>query len=178
MIYKDEIKPAMSNDLRISGWGVWFSGILIISIVILIIYLKKYREESYILISLGTTLLLLIIMSESWWARYTPHFYLFVILALYVLLKYNNKKIINYIVIFLISVNTLIPLLGNGYYTLKNSFKIRNDLNKLSNKTIIINEDNVYNGVFYNLKDFNIKYEFGEVKENKLYYNYLDYQVK
>ena len=178
MIYKDEIKPAMSNDLRISGWGVWFSGILIISIVILIIYLKKYREESYILISLGTTLLLLIIMSESWWARYTPHFYLFVILALYVLLKYNSKKIINYIVIFLISVNTLIPLLGNGYYTLKNSFKIRNDLNKLSNKTIIINEDNVYNGVFYNLKDFNIKYEFGEVEENKLYYNYLDYQVK
>ena len=178
MIYKDEIKPAMSNDLRISGWGVWFSGILIISIVVLIFYYKKYKEEKYILISLGTTLLLLMVMSESWWARYTPHFYLFVILALYVLLKYNSKKIINYIVIFLVSVNTLIPLLGNSYYTLKNSITIRKDLNNLSGKTIILDEDNEYNGIFYNLRDFNIKFTFDEVDGDIMYYNYLNYKVK
>ena len=178
MIYKSEIKPAMSNDLRISGWGVWFSGILIISIVILIVYFKKYKQEDYLFIGLGTTLLLLAVMSESWWARYTPHFYLFVIIALYVLLNNNKNKIIKTIFIALISINTLIPLLGNSYYTLTNSYKIRKDFNNLKHKTIILNEGNTYNGVFYNLKDFDIDYEFNNIEGQKLYYNYLYYEVK
>ena len=177
-VYKSEVKPAMSNDLRISGWGIWFSGILIISLIILIVYFKNYKTEDYIFIALSTTLLLLVIMSESWWARYSPYFYLFIILSLYILLNHCKSKTIKTVYVLLICINTLIPLLGNSYYTLTNSFKIRKDLNNLKNKTIVIKNDNPYNGIFYNLKDFDIDYTFGNIEGEKLYYNYLDYEIK
>ena len=98
-VYKEEFTPSMSNDLRISGWGLFFSGLLLCSIFILIKYYKNYKKESWILYTLSITVLLLIVMSESWWARYTPHFYLFIILSLYILLKYSNHKKLNLIYI-------------------------------------------------------------------------------
>lgn len=177
-IYKDELKPAMSNDLRISGWGIFFSGMLIISIIILIKYYKDYKKESWILYTLSITTLLLILMSESWWARYTPHFYLFIIIALYILFKHNKIKIINTLYIMIITINTLIPLLGNSYYTLKNSIIINRELNRLSDKEIILKENN-YHGIIYNLKDYHIKYTLNDNIEGKeLYYHYLEYQEK
>lgn len=174
-ISKDEIIPATSNDLRISGWGLLFSGLLITSLIVLIVKYKDYKKETFILYTLGITTLLLLVMSESWWARYTPHFYLFIVLSLYILLKYNNKKIINNIFIILITINTLIPLLGNTYYTVINSIKIRNDLKKLSNKKIVL-KDNDYNGILYNLKDYNISYKFSLIEGKELYYHYLEYK--
>ena len=174
-ISKSEITPAMSNDLRISGWGLLFSGLLIISIVIFISKYKEYKKEDYILYSIFITTLLLIFMSESWWARYTPHFYLFILLSLYILLKYNKNKIVNYIYITLISINTLIPLLGNSYYVIINSVKINRDLNNLKNKEITIKNNN-YNGILYNLKDYNISYKLDDIEGKKLYYNYLEYK--
>ncbi len=177
-IYREEFTPAMSNDLRISGWGILFSGLLLCSIIILIKYFKDYQKESWILYTLGITVLLLLGMSESWWARYTPHFYLFIILSLYILLKYGKIKIGNIIYIILISINTLLPLAGNSYYTLKNSFQIFHDLKNLSRKEIIINEKGM-NGILYNLKDFHILYHINrEVEGQDLYYHYLEYRSK
>jgi len=174
-VYKNEITPAMSNDLRIGGWGLFFSGLLIISIIIFIAKYKEYKKEEYLLYSLGITCILLIAMSESWWARYTPHFYLFIILSLYILLKYNKKKYLSYIYISLIFINSLIPFAGNSFYTLKNSIKIRKELNELSGKHIIIRDKN-YNGAYYNLKDFNIDFTIDEIDTtNSIYYNYIDY---
>lgn len=178
MVYKDEIKPATSNDLRISGWGVLFSGLLIVSIGILIIKYKSYKNENYLLYTLGITLLLLIVMSESWWARYTPHFYLFIIFSLYILYKYGKNKYLRYIYLLLIVINTSIPLLGNTYYTFTNSIKIRGDLKSLGNKEITLKK-NDYHGVLYNLKDFNIKFKIEKnVKGKNLYYHYLEYKEK
>ena len=176
-VSKDEIVPATSNDLRISGWGVLFSGLLIVSIIILIVKYKDYKKENYILYTLGITMILLIAMSESWWARYTPHFYLFILLGLYILLRYGKKNYLKYFYIILISINTLLPLLGNTYYTLSNSIKIRKDFKLLENKEILLN-DNAYNGILYNLKDYNIKYEFSDIEGKELYYHYLEYKEK
>jgi len=175
-VYKDELTPAMSNDLRISGWGILFSGLLLCSIIVFIKYYKDYKKESWILYTLGITVLLLLVMSESWWARYTPHFYLFIILSLYILLKYGKHKKINFLYIILISVNTLLPLAGNSYYTLKNSIQIHKDLSNLSCNEIIVNEKGM-NGVIYNLKDYDIKYKINEkVTGKELYYHYLEYK--
>lgn len=176
MVYKEELTPAMSNDLRISGWGIFFSGLLIGSIIILIRYYHDYKKESWILYTLGITVLLLIVMSESWWARYTPHFYLFIILALYVLFKYGKCRIVNLLYTTLIITNTLLPLLGNSYYTLKNSIFIIKDFRKLSNREIVVNEKGM-NGVLYNLKDFHIDYKLdNSISGKELYYHYLEYQ--
>ena len=174
-VYKSELKPAMSNDLRISGWGVFFSGILIISIIVLITKYKNYKKEKYILYSLGVTCLLLVVMSESWWARYNPYFYLFVIYSLYIMLRYNKNRLINIVYVSLISINSLIPLLGNTYYTFTNSIKIKKDFKNLENKKIII-IDKKYNGIYYNLKDYNIKFSFGDDSDKEMYYHYINYK--
>lgn len=174
-ISRSEITPSMSNDLRISGWGVLFSGLLIVSLIVLVKYYKHYKRENLIIYTLGITTLLLIIMSESWWARYTPHFYLFIILSLYILLKYNKNKLVNIVYSSLIVINTLIPLLGNSYYTLKNSIDIIKDFNSLKNSSIELNVNGM-NGIVYNLKDYKINYNLDNtINKKELYYHYLRY---
>ena len=177
-VYKDEIVPACSNDLRISGYGVLFSGLLIISIIILCTMYKKYKKESFILYTLGITVLLMLVISESWWARYTPHFYFFVLLSLYILYKYGKSNILKVIFTLLIIANTSLPLLGNTYYTFRNSISINRRLNSLKNKEIIVRDNSNY-GALYNLKDYKIKfYSNNEIEGNELFYKYLYYEEK
>lgn len=175
-VYKSELTPAMSNDLRISGWGIFYSGLLLCSIIIFIKYYKQYKKETSILYTLIITIFLLLIMSESWWARYTPHFYLFIILSLYILFKYEKKNLISNIYVAIILINTLVPFMGNSYYTLKNSIQIHKELKSLSNTEIKLNVNGM-NGIIYNLKDYHVTYHI--MKENgkkELYYHYLTYQ--
>ncbi len=175
-VYKEEITPSMSNDLRISGWGLWFSGLLLCSMIILSKYYKSYKKETWILYTIGITVFLLGIMSESWWARYTPHFYLFILLTVYILCKYEKNKKIRIVYFSIIALNTLVPLAGNTYYTLKNSVQIQREFHELSNQKITINL-HAMNGILYNLKDFKIKYHLDdELEGEELYYHYAEYQ--
>lgn len=178
-VSKSELIPATSYDLRISGFGIFFSGILCISLVILFIYYKEYKKDTRLLFTLGITTLLLLVMNESWWARYTPHFYLFVIMSIYILFEYgkNKKKLFSGIYLFLIIVNTLVPLLGNSYYCLTNSLKIHKGLNDLKGKEILCDVHG-YHGIVYNLKDYGISYQLKEgLDSQKVYYDMIDYQV-
>lgn len=179
MVSKGELVPATSYDLRISGFGIFFSGILCISIGILLIYYKEYKKDTRLLFTLGITTLLLLVMNESWWARYTPHFYLFVILSIYILFEYgkDKRKILSGIYLFIIILNTLVPLLGNSYYCLTNSLKIHQGLNDLKGKEILCDVHGYY-GIVYNLKDYGISYQLKEgVNSKKVYYDMIDYQV-
>ena len=177
----DEFKQSMAIDTRLSGFGVFSSGLFILSIITLIIYLKKSNEKDEkvnILILLGINLLLVLIISESWWPRYNPNNYLLIIILTYLLLKYCNKKIINLLIISLITFNSLIILLGNTYYSFKESYKIHNDFNKLKDKEINISFSlGNMTGIIYNLNDFNINYNINDKdKENLTYYKYLNYE--
>lgn len=177
-VSKSEIIPATSYDLRISGFGVWFSGILLISLFILIYYYPKYKKDSRILFTLAITTLLLLVMSESWWARYTPHFYLFVLFAVYVLFEYQ-KKINKKQLLYLLAIigNMMLPLLGNSYYVLTNSVKIHDELKSLTNKEIYLDVHG-YHGIVYNFKDYDITYSLvDEVNSDQAYYDMVDYQV-
>jgi len=178
-VFKSEIIPATSYDLRISGFGIFFSGILCVSIVILFIYYKEYKKDTRLLFTIGITTLLLLVMNESWWARYTPHFYLFIIASIYILFEYgkNKKKLLSGIYFLLIIANTLLPLLGNSYYVLSNSLKIHRELKKLKNQEIILDVRG-YHGTIYNLKDYGISYQLKEgTTGNTFYYGMVDYQV-
>lgn len=179
MVSKSELVPATSYDLRISGFGIFFSGILCVSVVILFTYYKEYKKDTRLLFTLGITTLLLLVMNESWWARYTPHFYLFIIASIYVLFEYgkNKKKFLNGIYLLLIIVNTLLPLFGNSYYVFSNSFKIHKELSNLKEKKINLDVHG-YHGIVYNFKDYGISYQLVEgATTEKAYYGMIDYQV-
>jgi len=151
-ISKSEIVPATSYDLRISGFGVWFSGILCISILLLGFFYSKYKKDSRLIFTLGITILLLLLMNESWWARYTPH--LFILASVYILFEYGNhkNKKIHSVYVLLIIFNMLLPFLGNSYYVLTNSLKIHNQMRSLRDKEIMLDVHG-YHGIVYNFKD-------------------------
>ena len=182
MVSKDELKESMSIDTRLSGYGVLFSGLLLVSIFVLITYSIKSKnieiKKTIILFSL-LTLFIIIIISESWWARYNPTTYLVLLMALFVLLKENKRKVFNIIFIGLILINSGIILGGNLYYSFTESLKIENDFRKLKDKNINISFNNAHvTGIVYNLKDYDIKYYFEDSKKKKsTYYKYLEYEV-
>ena len=179
-IYKEEIKTTASIDTRISGYGILFSGILIISLLIIIISFKKLsKQEKEIIILLSLIVIGITFgISEGWWARYNPTIYIFVIISLYIMFKYY-KSFLTYIFTFLIIINTLIILSINTIYTFKGSYKINKDLFILKNKTIEYNfnygEDI---GILSNLDDFNIKYKYNkDINDNNTYYNFINYKL-
>lgn len=176
-VSKSEIVPATSYDLRISGFGIFFSGLLLVSIVILILYYPSYKKDSRVLFTLGVTTLLLLVMNESWWARYTPHFYLFILTSVYLLFEYRKKYKLSFIYILVILLNMLLPLLGNSYYVLTNTMKIHSELSSLKGKSIYLDPHGYY-GIVYNFKDYGISYQLKEgIDSEKTYYGMVDYQV-
>lgn len=87
---------ASAPDLRISGFGPLFGGILILSAMILLFALFYFALTDRRVLSLGLcvvlpTAILLLAVSESWWARYSPHLYLLPLTALYFLVFLFGK---------------------------------------------------------------------------------------
>ncbi len=181
-VSKTELKESMGVDTRLSGYGVLFSGLFCLSIIILIFYLIKTKNKEMKVITillLGLTALIILIISESWWARYNPTTYLVLLSALYILLKEAKKEWIPILFTILVGINSGIIFGGNLYYNVQESIKIEKDLNKLKGKDINIKFNRLpVTGIVYNLKDYDINYKFKTPTNPKVtYYKYLEYEV-
>lgn len=111
IVYESEIKSLYGCDIRISGNGVLFSGILIISLLVLVCTAKKvYKKDKTIfwltMIPLAITFAMIFLISESWWARYFPQLYYFVLAAILCLKIVDDKNKTCYLIIYLIFVNS------------------------------------------------------------------------
>lgn len=189
---KEEIELYKSPDLRISGFGVFFSGIFTISIIVIIFYLikmyklKDYENIKYILAFIIVSFILILITDGSWWARYSPYVYLLPILAMYLLLK--DKKIYSKIIFLIVM---LLLLFNNGtiFYT---SVKLYKDnyininqslikMKKISNKKGFVEialREPIFSSQLYNFKDKNIIVKIKSNKKdlkNPVYVNYFYY---
>lgn len=90
-IHELEAKELNRADVRLSGFGVFWSGILLLTLV-LAFFIKRKKIPSPNLLPLGILLVSVFINPENWWARYVPQFYavpLFV--GLYYLLSNASK---------------------------------------------------------------------------------------
>lgn len=176
----DELKESMAIDTRLSGFGIFSSGLFVLAIISLAIYMKrknKSDEKIAITLLILINILLNLIIDESWWARYNPNNYIFIIMLCYLLLKYNKKKYINYLFISITIINFLIILLGNTYYSFKESYYIHHTLKNIDNKIDISFNIGDMTGITYNLNDYKIKYQVTNNKLNNLtYYKYLNYE--
>lgn len=156
-------------DWRISGFGVFFSGLLLISIGIIIWKLIKLNKRDDLFFYAATNLILifglLLGISESWWARYSPYLYLLVIGALIIALhdfRLPFMKGFCGLFIALLFVNNFL-FLGEGYYTLRHSPIIAHDLQDVEGRSIIVRFPNEsYTGLLFNLEDRDVKYVIGE----------------
>ena len=161
-----ELELLNAPDLRISGFGPLFSGIFIISVLIIIIYvirglLKKNKYIIYVIVPMLTSMILVMCISESWWARYSQYIYLVPITAL--ILPTLDKSKIKYIFITIISIPLILNMSyfieRNTIYNFQRSKVIETRLKELVDKEIIvIDTKNEFVGMLYNFEDKNINF--------------------
>lgn len=81
----DEIRFLKYSDVKLSGFGPFFSGALLLSAGISALSMKACRKTSLgtaAMANMALCLLLTFAIEESWWARYAPYLYLLVFLGL------------------------------------------------------------------------------------------------
>lgn len=88
-ISNEEFQNLSQPDTRMGGFGMLFSGILLICIAIFAYYFVIKKMEKKVLLFCTMNVILSVVLclaiSESWWARYAPYVYFLVIVALIVL---------------------------------------------------------------------------------------------
>jgi len=156
----------LPTDTRLSGWGLWFSGILLISLAVIAYYLIRNRRNKtpQYWICLAMVVLVLVppfFIPGLFWARYYPQLFLLPIVALIILfIKANTKrrKILPLLLIIplLINVSSSVGIMGiqfiNSYYT-------RIALNNFAQENAYRHADirfangEIFNGVIINMHD-------------------------
>lgn len=175
-------------DTRIGGYGVYFSGIFILSIISIFIFaflLIKKDKKMFILyiIPLIITILLLLFLSDGWWARYAPYLYLFVLSSLIPFADYKNiaLKIIFSMYALIILFNSMLCFKNFYYNDLPLSGFSKIEINKINNEKIkVYLVEDRFTGVLSNLRDNNIKYYVVDEKDDNmkpLYGNYAYYSI-
>lgn len=149
-------------DARISGFGLFFSGILIIAISICCIWLLKIKNadkmKAYVLVLLVTSGLMIVFISGSWWARFAPHIYITVLTSTFICMqnKLKWKKCWYTIYLVLILINSVYFAL-QPIKAISGSRRICHELDELSGKTVEVSMDNFW-GRLFALDDYNIEY--------------------
>lgn len=160
----------LSYDTRLGGFGFLFSGILILSVVLLIhlLFLKKQNFLKKVLVIVLVGLLCTILINPaSWWARLSAQIWLFPITIVIFALLSEKKlpSLLALLVLPLFMVNVLIP----GYLSFKdlqNNNKVMNHfINSVGNKTIILNLSNQrgFQQYYLKFKERNINYKIEEL---------------
>lgn len=187
-ITREELTNFVSPDLRIGGFGYFFGGIFLLSIIGTIVYIYKFIKEkdydkliSHIIV-LGTITVLLLALDGGYWARYIPYVYLFPIFVIINLsIKDTNKfnKIYPLVILFFLLLDSFLILGIQVYSTRRNTIFIKENLEKLvdySEKrgTVKIElEHHGVQGVQYNLDDLGVDYTLDEERTKiRIGYNF------
>ena len=131
------------TDVRIGGFGYFWSEILLLLIPFVILVKNSNEEDNKIYYFVITTLWLSVLLNpESWWARYVPQFWLVPIFIIFwkSLNENQNKnlKIFSYFLILLLFINSYILEIQNLKLSV-NFSKIRNEFFKeVTNKNISV----------------------------------------
>jgi len=177
VVYEEEKAiGTLGPDTRIAGFGPLFGGVLCFSAAILtfgiycIFKLNKYWF-SIIISNIIVILALLIGIEESWWARYSPYFYLIPILALVIIfIGINNEKgFFKFLITAICGLCIFLLVKNTNYFTayvelciLDSKTTIENfEKAKIASENqpikISLNSSSHY-GIEFNLKDADINY--------------------
>ncbi len=186
-IHASELSDIPDVDTRISGFGLFFSGILLISVIIYLIYFFFIKDmlvkKIYFAVNISLIALMMFAVSESWWARFSPHAYLLVIYPLILLSfmgKNNFKAMFTFLFTLLISANTLYFVLQPVQVMKYNLKFLQHDFAALKNSRLeILNPEWDFHGKFFNFEDDNIEYiivDNIDKPEGTLYWEYYRFK--
>ena len=189
-------------DIRIAGFGPLFSGILCVCAPIILyglFYLYKKNKEWFciyltLLCIIGGMLLLI---QESWWARYSPYFYLVPLMAIMILFSIWNSQGKSELGITGLGISIVLSaiIFFNSTYFMdypincrKETITIKENLTKVSeiSKSQRVNIKfftYAYYGLEFNFRDYGINYKivgrttgelipvYGKMAEMEVVYN-------
>lgn len=166
----EELNAIKTTDTRMSGNGVLFSGIFILSILIICLTsynIFKNHRDIFILCSiiLGVTILLIVFLGESWWARYFPQTYFIALIALLYLWLLKNKitKALSYVFIILILTNNIITFKEAVSYSYDLNINAKLQYQYMLDTTggnVYIITEVAFPGIYYNIQDDLEEYDF------------------
>lgn len=188
---KEIINCMQSGELRISGYGIFFSGIFLVALgtlTVWVIYTKRNKvckkESNYVLVLSGTIVGLSLAVSDSWWARYSPYIYILPLLAVAVLMYKTSDKRYRMgagCLVLVFFLNNLF-FFGGPVYTVYRSIEVRNQFEQLQGEKIQIVNNEYFPGLYFNLEDQEIDYEIifdpSVEGEHMMYHGLLEYNIK
>ncbi|HVV56315.1 MAG TPA: hypothetical protein VHC47_13365 [Mucilaginibacter sp.] len=81
----DDIHNASDTMLKLSGMGPFFSGVLLVTLILLTVLLIRFRKNNIIKYALMAILVIfatIAIVPDPWWARFVPQLWLFPLIVL------------------------------------------------------------------------------------------------
>lgn len=165
-----ELAVFKEPDARVSGFGVLFSGAIVLCFVSVICLLKKWKFDilknpftSIKLLIIFLLVISILINSYSWWARYAPQLWLlpifsllFVPLSKDTLLKYSQTLLMLTLIINIV-------MISMTYYTFQSegTAELNREMDILSslNQEIKIVDDGYFVATERRLNERGIKYE-------------------
>jgi hypothetical protein len=131
----DEILAFSAADVRVSGFGSFFSGALLLAIAVLagVFVRQRWRIMLVPLLPYITMLILLSSMTnpEAWWARYVPQLWLFpVMIALMamVVLPFGRLRTLNQMLIIVLFCNEMLILVPTAVNAVSRSIQLSQQL--------------------------------------------------
>ena len=176
---KEELMYYSIPDARVGAFGVMFSGLFLVSMVVLVIVLiKKIKRREHSAAYLFTVMLWIISLAEfcivpqTSQFRYIPHLYLVVIYALYYMMEFGGSRVLKiayltYVVAIAVNLlpwlNVAAQRMNDGIFTTATlkymGERCRTDY--ISYHAAFHSDD--FTGIVFNLKDNGIKYTYVDI---------------
>jgi hypothetical protein len=86
-INKAELLSSNEAEVKLAGFGPFFSGALLVSLILLaVLAIYHYRERPFgiALFGFGFLFISIFMVPDPWWARFVPQFWLFPVIILFV----------------------------------------------------------------------------------------------
>lgn len=157
----DELAVLTNADIRQAGYGVWFGGILLLSvgmgIYLLIRFGGRYRKQlPLFLIPLSAIGVSVFAFDATWWARYLPLLPLFpiaVLIALYLRKQVVLANILLFALLFNVTLTGMISLSSQTYFQQQVTKNFREHLPCDANAPVKVFSTEHLDGALYNVRD-------------------------
>jgi hypothetical protein len=159
-------------DVRIAGLGPYFSGIMILSLILSIVILFKNDVPKVMLIISSLTIIAtLLISNHTWWARYAPQLWWLPIIPIVIIFyKAQYKQLVKFawIILILIFINAMLITVVHLRWEINSTQTLHHQLEAIKKSNTLIEVDFQWFGtpVGERFKTWNIPYK--AVKQDQL----------
>lgn len=171
-VFKDELGSYEIADARMGGMGVWFSGILCFSLLVILVLAVRKRTGYKMCFPIYMCVVIFVsamLTPLTYQHRYVGFLYIIPITAMFMLVydrDGKDKKAAATLILFIICLCNIIPWGKETIQSVRNASGIRAELINMQNAS---NEGTIYDvclinqefvGLLYNLQDYNINYNY------------------